>query len=115
STVDSHRLIAYADKQGKQLQVVEELFNEYFVKNTNIGDVQVLADAAQRAGLDRAQVEEYLKSDAGLPELLEEFKNVKARGINGVPHLTIDGKYDVSGAQEPETLVQIFEKLIARP
>ena len=56
NTLDSHRLIYWSKQFGKQDQVVEELFKDYFERERNIGDNQVLADAAGRAGLDKDKV-----------------------------------------------------------
>ena len=33
------------------------------------------------------------------------------KGVTGVPHYVINGKYHLSGAQESSTLYQIFAKL----
>ena len=38
---------------------------------------------------------------------LQDFAN----GVTGVPLFIIDGKHRLSGAQEPETFVQLFNKL----
>lgn len=56
NTLDSHRLIHWAKQFGKQNELVEELFKDYFERDRNIGDNQVLAEAAGRVGLDQAQV-----------------------------------------------------------
>ena len=38
-------------------------------------------------------------------------KCLGGRGVTGVPHFVINGKFHLSGAQESETLRQIFDKL----
>ena len=43
-------------------------------------------------------------------QVQEELHSL-AKGITGVPHFIINGKYHLSGAQEPDTFQQIFAKL----
>ena len=45
-TLDSHRLIRWAEATGVQDEVVERLFIAYFENGEDIGDVRVLADIA---------------------------------------------------------------------
>jgi len=40
-------------------------------------------------------------------EELREF----ASGVTGVPHFIINGKYHLSGAQDPETFAQVLAKV----
>ena len=56
STINSHRLVALAEKKGLQDRTVEELFKTYFEKNDNIGDINVLADVGARVGLNKEEV-----------------------------------------------------------
>jgi predicted DsbA family dithiol-disulfide isomerase len=43
-------------------------------------------------------------------QVLHEVKTL-AKGVTGVPFFIIDGKHSLSGAQESETFVKMFEKL----
>ena len=45
-TLDSHRLIRWAEAAGVQDEVVERLFIAYFENGEDIGDIRVLADIA---------------------------------------------------------------------
>jgi len=45
-TLDSHRLIRWAEATGVQDEVVERLFIAYFENGEDIGDIRVLADIA---------------------------------------------------------------------
>jgi predicted DsbA family dithiol-disulfide isomerase len=56
NTIDSHRLIEWATEQGKQDEIVEQLFKLYFEEEGNIADHDQLADVAGKIGLDRAEV-----------------------------------------------------------
>ena len=109
STVESHRLIALAGRQGldKQDALVEELFVNFFTQEKYIGDKDVLLAAAEKVGIQGAK--EFLDDpQAGLEEVLQEERK-HHRVINGVPHFIIDGRYQISGAQSPESFLEAFE------
>lgn len=113
NTFDSHRMIEKAKRIGGQEQqdkVVEELFKAYFEQEKNLADRAVLLDAWKKAGL--------AEEDAGFLETEELTREVRGdveqwSGVTsgGVPFFVVDGKYTLSGAQEPETFVRCFEKI----
>ena len=51
NSIDSHRVIHWADGDNKQDAVVEALFRGYFLEGANIGDPKVLADTADSCGM----------------------------------------------------------------
>ncbi|RCI03029.1 hypothetical protein CU098_011810 [Rhizopus stolonifer] len=112
NTLDSHRLIWWANQFGKQDQVVEKLFELYFELNQDLGDHQSLAIAAEKAGLDKQKTLEFLKSNEGASQVKELVRNNVFNQIDGVPHYTINDKYGISGAQEASTLVRAFEQIL---
>jgi predicted DsbA family dithiol-disulfide isomerase len=106
NTINAHRLMHYADQQGRQDEAAEELFRAYFIEGAKLTDIGTLADIGARAGLDRGALADYLASDADR-ELIRTA-DIKARsdGIQGVPYFIFNRKVGVSGAQEPEVLLQ---------
>ena len=45
-------------------------------------------------------------------QVLHEVKTVaQAQGVTGVPFFIINDKYQLSGAQEPDTFAKVFDKL----
>lgn len=114
NTRDSHRLIAMAGKTGGtklQNRVVEELFKGYFEEEQDITDLQVLKKAGLDAGLEEAQVDEWLGGNAGGKEVDEEVNVARASLVTGVPHFVINGKYEIQGAQDAEGFRRIFERI----
>jgi len=102
-------LIELAGKQGfeKQNAVVDELFLNFFTQEKYIGDREVLVAAAEKVGVDGARV--FLEDrEAGLKEVLDAERKFR-RGVTGVPHFVIDGRYEISGAQPPEAFLEAFE------
>ena len=51
----------------------------------------------------------YLESTEDLEAIQAEDKFARQIGIQGVPCFIIDRKFAVSGAQPPETFLEIFE------
>ncbi|KAL1563195.1 hypothetical protein AAHA92_05690 [Salvia divinorum] len=109
SSVESHRLIYFAGKQGqnKQHQLVEELFHGYFTQGRYIGDRDFLVESAKKVGVEGA--EEFLANpNNGMKEVNEELQKFSSH-INGVPHYVINGKYQLSGGQPPEAFLRAFQ------
>lgn len=109
NTLRSHQLIGYAATQGDQDPIVERLFNAYFIEGQDIGEIDVLVQAAADAGLDPEAVRDHLTADRGLAEAYGEDKQAREAGIQGVPTFIVNGRYALSGAQEPEVLFQLFD------
>src|SRR3954447_16717535 len=72
NTFDAHRLIGFARLQGRQDALVEALFQAYFIEGRDIGERQVLANIAAKAGLDQAKIEGFLASDHGVDDVRHE-------------------------------------------
>ncbi|KAJ3204869.1 hypothetical protein HDU82_005545, partial [Entophlyctis luteolus] len=114
NTLDSHRLIKYAGQISHEAQntVLVTLYRSYFEQGKDLSDPEVLVDAARAAGLDEAVVRTQIcAGDLLLKETLADVRGAQRDGIQGVPNFVFDGKYQVSGAQESETFLRLFEKL----
>lgn len=110
NTFDAHRLIWFAQQQGRQDAVVEELFHGYFTEGLNIGEAEVLVVLASRAGLDGAAVGRFLESQDGIEAVRQEEARGRQLGIRGVPYFLLNEKTGVSGAQSVETFVEAIEQ-----
>jgi predicted DsbA family dithiol-disulfide isomerase len=110
NTSMAHRLIWYAEQQGRQDAAVESLFRGYFTEGANIGAVPVLGQLAGRAGLDAAAVESFLQSEEGTTEVKAEEAVGRRLGIRGVPYFVLNGRVAISGAQPPDIFVSAFQQ-----
>jgi predicted DsbA family dithiol-disulfide isomerase len=110
NTRDSHRLIQLGKTKGEAVQtrVVEELFKGYFEEERDITSKAFLKAAGVQAGLDGAEVTTWLDGDAGGADVDREVEKA-ARFVNGVPNFTIQGRFHVDGAQDPEEFLRIFD------
>ncbi|MEB2337492.1 MAG: DsbA family oxidoreductase [Nitrospirales bacterium] len=105
NTFDAHRLICFADREGYQNDVVEELFHGCFTEGMNVGQPETLVTLARRAGLDGDRVRTFLESDDGAEAVRDEEERGRRLGIRGVPYFLVNGKPALSGAQPVETFV----------
>jgi len=112
-TLDSHRLIRWAEANGVQDDVVERLFIAYFENGEDIGDVRVLADIADLCGMDGVEVAEMLESDTDRALVEREDQIAHEMGVTGVPAMIFGGKLAISGAREPEMLVAVIDRVAA--
>lgn len=110
STLNAHRLIRWAQGQGKGAVASEALFRAFFAELRDIGDKGVLAEIAGEIGLDAKIVADLLATDRDKIAVREEETYFRSLGVSGVPTFIFDGRFAVSGAQEPKTLVELIEK-----
>jgi predicted DsbA family dithiol-disulfide isomerase len=109
NTRNAHRLVRFATRRGLGSAVVDRLFNGYFLEGRDVGDQAVLADIAAEAGIDREEARAFLASREERDEIVSEDRNVRRLGINAVPCFIFAGQYAVSGAQEPEFFLPVFD------
>ena len=113
NTVKAHQVIHLAKQHGKQLEMVERLFAAYFERGEHVGQDDSLADLAAEVGIDRDEVLATLRDDSQLAAVRADQSQAQAYGINGVPFFVIDGKYGVSGAQDPAAFEQVLRQVVA--
>lgn len=112
NTLDSHRLVRWAELTGVQDEVVERLFAAYFENGEDIGDIRVLADIADVSGMDGAQIADMLEGDQDVALVEREDKLAHEMGVTGVPAMIFANKIAVSGAREPEVLTMVIDKAV---
>jgi predicted DsbA family dithiol-disulfide isomerase len=111
NTLDSHRLIRWAEAAGVQDDVVERLFIGYFENAEDIGDIRILADIADMCGMDGMEVAEMLESDTDLSLVTREDEIAREMGVTGVPAMIFGNRLAVSGAREAEVLVSVIDRV----
>jgi predicted DsbA family dithiol-disulfide isomerase len=113
NTLDAHRLIWLADKEGIQDAVLEALFRAYFTEGRDISARQMLIDVVTEAGLDRRKAEAVLGSDDGLEAIKEAEALSRRLRVDGVPFFIVNGKITLSGAQPPDAFLEAFRQAVA--
>ncbi|XP_057862486.1 uncharacterized protein LOC131070835 isoform X1 [Cryptomeria japonica] len=110
NTLDSHRLIELAGRQGldKQNAVVESLMVKCLTQEKCVSDREVLLNVAESAGIEGA--EEWIDNpNAGLKEIQAEIEKY-GHNISGVPHFKINDEYELAGAHAPHSFIRTFKR-----
>jgi predicted DsbA family dithiol-disulfide isomerase len=110
NTFDAHRLIHFAESQGRQDAMKERLMKAYFTEGAAPGDVETLVGLAAEAGLDPAAARAVLEANTYADDVRADEKRAVDLGIRGVPFFLAGGKFGASGAQAPETLLGLLQK-----
>ena len=110
NTIRAHELLHFAKSKGLQLELKERLLKAYFIEGHHIGHVDVLADLAAEVGLERAEAIAALEANTFLADVKADVAQAQAYGIQGVPFFVIDGKYGISGAQDPSAFTNVLER-----
>jgi predicted DsbA family dithiol-disulfide isomerase len=108
NTFDAHRLLHWAELEGRQHALKQALFTAYFTDGRNPNDRDVLVDVAARAGLDASQAREVLESGRYAAEVREREQRYASLGIRAVPSIIINDRYLIQGGQP----VQVFEQAL---
>ena len=111
NTLNSHRLIRWAQVEEKQSAVVSQLFKRYFREGQDISDIDVLVDVATTVGMDGDLVRRLLDGDSDLAETIAEDKKAREMGVQGVPCFIIGASYAVQGAQNTDTWAGIIAEI----
>jgi len=113
STFTAHRLIWLAGHHDKQDAMVETLFRQYFLEGRDIGNVEILSQAAVSAGFDQTVIKTFLVSNEGVEEVKAEEATGHRLGIRAVPYFLLNGTSALSGAQPPEQFLAAFRQIKA--
>jgi predicted DsbA family dithiol-disulfide isomerase len=110
NTVDAHRLIMFAGRNGVQDAAMEAVFRAYFIDAQDIGQHSVLADCAATAGLDRNEVTAFLAGDLADQEVRAADRAAREAGVSGVPSFFLDGYGLFSGAMPADAMANAFRQ-----
>lgn len=109
SSLDAHRLVKFAARQGRADALVEALFSAHFTDGLDIGNAASLALIAGACGLDRAAVRAFLASEQEADAVHADNLRAHRLGINGVPCFVVAGCHAIAGAQEPEVIERLLD------
>ncbi|MEW2377162.1 DsbA family oxidoreductase [Micromonospora sp. NPDC047812] len=114
NTFDAHRLVAWATDRGRAAEMVDALYRAHFTDGVDVGSRDALAALAAEVGLDAAEARRFLDSDERVAELSDELATARQIGVTSVPTFVLAGRYAVTGAQEPETLLAALAEVHRR-
>jgi predicted DsbA family dithiol-disulfide isomerase len=114
NTFFAHQLLHWAAEQERQTELKLALFEAFFSRRENVGDLEVLAVVAGRVGLDSDEARRVLAGGIYAQEVRSEQARWLEREVHAVPMFFLNGGYGIPGAQESATFLRVFEKLLDR-
>lgn len=112
NTIRSHYLMALAKVESKQNETAKALFKAYFEEGKDINDIKELKSVGKSAGLSDTLLEnlDNIQENDLLP-LMKQEEGFRELGISSVPSFIIESQYLVQGAQDPETFIDVINKI----
>ncbi|SCF43775.1 DsbA family oxidoreductase [Micromonospora mirobrigensis] len=114
NTFEAHRLVRFATERGRGAELVEALYRAHFSDGVDVGSGDALVKLAADVGLDETEAREHLESNLGRREVAADLAAAHQLGVSSVPTFVLAGKYAVTGAQEPETLLAALDEVRRR-
>lgn len=112
NTFDAHRLLHWAELEGKGLRLKEALFSANFTDGRNVSDHAVLAGIAAAVGLDGARAQQVLASGEFTQEVRAQEMMWRKNGIQAVPSVLVNERWLIQGAQAPEVYEDALRRII---
>jgi len=97
----------------QQLALKKALLEAYHGRGEVMQDPEVLARAAEAAGLDGARAREILAGDEYASEVSQQESYYLDHGIHAVPSVIINGRHLIQGGQPPEAFEQALRQIAA--
>jgi predicted DsbA family dithiol-disulfide isomerase len=113
NTFDAHRLLHWAEQEGRQLALKHALFKAYFSDGENPGAHEVLIRVAGAAGLDAGRAREILSTNAYAEEVRKQQRYYLEHGINAVPAVIVNDRHLIQGGQPAKVFEQALRQIAA--
>ena len=113
NTFDAHRLLHWAEGEGRQPALKRALLVANFSEGRNISDRDTLVDIAAGVGLDVVRARQILDSDEFADEVRAAEQFFIQAGISSVPAVVIERKHLISGGQPPEVFERALREIAA--
>jgi predicted DsbA family dithiol-disulfide isomerase len=113
NTFDAHQLVHLAHAHGLQDAIVERFYRAYFTDQRSLFATDSLVDLAAEGGLDREQAAAMLRSNRYADSVRADIDVARQLGVTGVPFFVINDRYGISGAQAPDTFLDVLQRVAA--
>ena len=113
NTFDAHRLLHWAEGEGRQPALKRALLVANFSEGRNISDRDTLVDIAAGVGLDAVRARQILDSNEFADEVRAAEQFFIQAGISSVPAVVIERKHLISGGQPPEVFERALREIAA--
>ncbi|KAI0543014.1 DSBA-like thioredoxin domain-containing protein [Xylaria digitata] len=113
-TRDAHRLVHLSRSHSPQVTntLVEKIFEAYHELEKDISSLDILCEIALEAGVEKAEVDKWLNSDAAADSVDEEARMFREKVAgSGIPSYFIHDIHRLEGAQDANDFMEIFVKV----
>jgi len=94
----AHQALKAAESFGCSELMVEKLFEAYFTKGLDLGDINVLLSLGEEVGLNKDQLRTDLENKTFKDLVEKDEQRARELSISGVPYFLINGSLVISGA-----------------
>jgi predicted DsbA family dithiol-disulfide isomerase len=113
NTFDAHRLLHWAELEGRQRELKHALLSAYHTHAENPAAHDVLLRLAGEVGLDVERARAVLESGEFADEVRARQAYYRRLGIHSVPSVIIDEKHLIQGGHPPEVFEQALRQFAA--
>jgi len=103
----------FAKIKGKFLEFHIGVYEAYFLEGRNIGDIEIVLDIGEKAGLDKSELQECLSKRTMFDKIEENKKEAEDKLILGVPTFLF-GDFPVHGNQSTQTMRHLIKRSLER-
>ncbi|MCB5161168.1 DsbA family oxidoreductase [Marinomonas algarum] len=114
NSFDAHRLLHWAQQEGKQAELKMAMFKAHFTHNQDVSDFTVLANLAASVNLDLAAAKGILENNHFADEVRQQESFWQQNDITSVPTVIINNAYAISGGQPAEVFKSAIEEVLKK-
>lgn len=114
NSFDAHRLLHWAQQEGKQAELKMAMFKAHFTHNQDVSDVKVLTSLAASVNLDPAAAKGILDNNHFADEVRQQETMWQQNGITSVPTVIINNTYAISGGQPADVFKSAIEEVLEK-
>ena len=114
NTFDVHRLLHWAELQGRGLALKHALFRAYFSDGENPSDLATLQRLSVEVGLDGERAQQVLESDEFASDVRIVERYFQEHGIHAVAAVIINDRHLISGGRPVEAFESALRQLATK-
>lgn len=108
------KLFYTLESLGQLPRLHREVFNAIHVQRLSLNEEKVLFDWIEKNGIDRKKFQETYGSFAVQTKVGRAQQLTRASGIEGVPAIIVDGRYQAIGGRNYDEMMGIVDELIEK-
>lgn len=101
----------FAKVKGRFLEFHIGSYEAYFLEGRNIGDIEIILDIGEKAGLDKSDLSDCLDKRTMFDQIVANKKDAEDNLVLGVPTFMF-GKFPVHGNQSTQTMRHLIKRAL---